>query len=91
MYSEVKRALTDFVTTVDAEEQVIARELSSLSTLTSLGIHQKSRLWEALFAVIPLLYHPNVWIRSGPLSSFLKRTSAKETLYRLVKLRNSSC
>lgn len=49
----------------DNEEQVTSRELGSLSTLTSLGIHQKKRLWDALFAVIPLLYHPNTWIRSG--------------------------
>jgi phosphoinositide-3-kinase regulatory subunit 4 len=52
----------------DNEENVIARELSSLSTLAELGLYQKHRMWELLSVVIALLAHPNVWIRSGAAS-----------------------
>jgi phosphoinositide-3-kinase regulatory subunit 4 len=50
---------------VDPEEHVTARELTTLTTLTSLGLHHKKRLWDTLLYIIPLLCHPNIWIRSG--------------------------
>jgi phosphoinositide-3-kinase regulatory subunit 4 len=52
----------------DNEESVIARELGALSTLAQLGLYQRARLWETLAIVIPLLCHPNLWIRSSAAS-----------------------
>lgn len=50
---------------IDLEESVVARQLNSLSTLAELGLYQKPKLWRTLSAVVPLLAHPNTWIRTG--------------------------
>ncbi|KZT54487.1 ARM repeat-containing protein [Calocera cornea HHB12733] len=49
----------------DTEEAVVARVLSSLTSLSDLGLFTKMRLWELMSATIGFLYHPNVWIKQG--------------------------
>lgn len=51
--------------TADAEEAVIARVISSLTSLASLGLLPKVRLWDVVLAVRGFLCHPNSWIRQG--------------------------
>ena len=47
------------------EESVVAKVLSSLTSLCELGLFQKMRIWELMSATLGFLYHPNVWIRQG--------------------------
>ncbi|KAI5119857.1 hypothetical protein M0805_000691 [Coniferiporia weirii] len=47
----------------DAEETNVAKVLSTLTTLSELGLFQKIRLWELMSSTLPLLYHPNGWVR----------------------------
>jgi phosphoinositide-3-kinase, regulatory subunit 4 len=49
----------------DVEETVVARVLSTLTSLCELGLFQKIRIWELMSATLGFLYHPNVWIRQG--------------------------
>ena len=49
----------------DAEETNVAKVLSSLTTLSELGLFHKMRLWELMSSTLPLMYHPNSWIRQG--------------------------
>lgn len=50
---------------VDLEEAVVARVISSLTSLASLGLLPRMRLWDVFFAVKGFLCHPNTWIRQG--------------------------
>lgn len=54
----------------DVEETNVAKVLSALTTLSELGLFQKMRLWELMSSTLPLLYHPNSWIKQG-LSIFI--------------------
>ncbi|KAF8336386.1 uncharacterized protein EI90DRAFT_3144677 [Cantharellus anzutake] len=49
----------------DVEETVVAKVLSSLTSLAELGLFQKLRIWELMSAATGFLYHPNIWIRQG--------------------------
>ncbi|KAI0088224.1 hypothetical protein BDY19DRAFT_994141 [Irpex rosettiformis] len=49
----------------DAEESVVARVLTSLTSLCELGLFQPMRIWELMSATLSFLYHPNIWIRQG--------------------------
>ncbi|KAH0578433.1 hypothetical protein H2248_003581 [Termitomyces sp. 'cryptogamus'] len=49
----------------DVEETVVAKVLSTLTSLCELGLFQKMRIWELMSATLGFLYHPNVWIRQG--------------------------
>ncbi|WOO86061.1 Phosphoinositide 3-kinase regulatory subunit 4 [Vanrija pseudolonga] len=49
----------------DPEEAVVARVIGSLSSLTSLGLLPRLRLWDVFAVVQGFLYHPNAWIRQG--------------------------
>ncbi|KAH8119146.1 hypothetical protein DFH11DRAFT_1838620 [Phellopilus nigrolimitatus] len=49
----------------DAEETNVSKVLSTLTTLSELGLFHKMRLWELMSSTLPLLYHPNSWIRQG--------------------------
>jgi len=49
----------------DAEEAVVARVISSLTSLASLGLLPRMRLWDVFFIVRGFLCHPNAWIRQG--------------------------
>ena len=49
----------------DAEETNVAKVLSTLTTLSELGLFQKMRLWELMSSTLPLMYHPNSWIRQS--------------------------
>lgn len=51
--------------TPDVEETVVAKVLSSLTSLAELGLFHKLRIWELMSAATGFLYHPNVWIRQG--------------------------
>lgn len=54
----------------DPEEAIIARVVGSLTSLASLGLLARMRLWDAFFAVKGFMFHPNVWIRQGLLKKF---------------------
>ncbi|KAG6841356.1 hypothetical protein C0991_011899 [Blastosporella zonata] len=49
----------------DVEETVVAKVLSTLTSLCELGLFQKMRIWELMSATLGFLFHPNVWIRQG--------------------------
>ncbi|KAL7418880.1 Serine/threonine-protein kinase [Cryptotrichosporon argae] len=49
----------------DPEESVIGRVIASLTSLASLGLLPRSRIWVVLDAVKGFTYHPNIWIRQG--------------------------
>ncbi|WVF66213.1 hypothetical protein IAT40_000953 [Kwoniella sp. CBS 6097] len=49
----------------DQEEAVIARVISSLSSLATLGLLSRMRLWDIFAAVRGFVCHPNIWIRQG--------------------------
>lgn len=51
--------------TPDPEEAVVARVISSLSSLTSLGLLPRMRLWDVFSVVHGFLYHPDSWIRQA--------------------------
>ena len=46
---------------------MVAKVLSSLTSLCELGLFQKMRIWELMSATLGFLYHPNIWIRQGML------------------------
>jgi phosphoinositide-3-kinase regulatory subunit 4 len=50
---------------LDVEETVVYKVLSSLTSLSELGLFQKMRIWELLSATVPFLYHPSIWVRQG--------------------------
>lgn len=49
----------------DPEEAVVARVLTSLTSLASLGLLARMRIWDIFQAVRGLLCHPDTWIRQG--------------------------
>ncbi|KAG8181600.1 hypothetical protein JTE90_017721 [Oedothorax gibbosus] len=49
----------------DCEEFVISKALTALSALTELGLIQKQMLYDLLTEAIPLLIHPNLWIKQA--------------------------
>ncbi|KAJ3185754.1 Serine/threonine-protein kinase [Gaertneriomyces sp. JEL0708] len=49
----------------DAEEFVVEKVLSALTSLAELGLLQKPKLKELSVVILPLLCHPNTWIRLG--------------------------
>ncbi|KAJ3165022.1 Serine/threonine-protein kinase [Irineochytrium annulatum] len=49
----------------DAEEFVVEKVLAALTSLAELGLMQKPKLREMVTMILPLLCHPNVWIRNG--------------------------
>ncbi|KAH8101738.1 hypothetical protein BXZ70DRAFT_970824 [Cristinia sonorae] len=65
------RSLEDYILPLmiqalsDVEETVVAKVLSSLTSLCELGLFQKMRIWELMSATLGFLYHPNIWIRQG--------------------------
>jgi phosphoinositide-3-kinase regulatory subunit 4 len=58
----------------DPEEAVVAKVLSSLTSLASLGLLARMKIWEIFQAARGLLCHPDTWIRQG-VSSFLHEDS----------------
>ncbi|KAI9347770.1 hypothetical protein DFJ73DRAFT_451681 [Zopfochytrium polystomum] len=52
----------------DAEEFVVEKVLASLTSIAELGLLQKQKLKEFAATIMPLLCHPNVWIRNGAIS-----------------------
>lgn len=58
----------------DVEETVVTKVLAALTSLCTLGLFQKMRVWELMSATLGFLYHPNVWIRQGsPFRSLMYR------------------
>ncbi|PVD36888.1 hypothetical protein C0Q70_03878 [Pomacea canaliculata] len=49
----------------DTEEFVIHKTLGALKTMVELGLMQKQVILEFVNDVVPLLAHPDVWIRQG--------------------------
>ncbi|KAF8607280.1 ARM repeat-containing protein, partial [Ceratobasidium sp. AG-I] len=58
----------------DVEETVVYKVLSSLTSLSELGLFQKMRTWELLSATVPFLYHPSVWVRQGAIAFIASST-----------------
>ncbi|KAI8618435.1 hypothetical protein BC830DRAFT_1108985 [Chytriomyces sp. MP71] len=58
----------------DAEEFVVERVLSSLTSLAELGLFTKPKLKEIVGTVMPLVCHPSPWIRHGAIA-FIAATS----------------
>ncbi|CUA77390.1 phosphoinositide-3-kinase, regulatory subunit 4, p150 [Rhizoctonia solani] len=58
----------------DVEETVVYRVLSSLTSLSELGLFQKMRIWELLSATVPFLYHPSIWVRQGAVAFITSST-----------------
>ncbi|KAH8550281.1 hypothetical protein BGW37DRAFT_79383 [Umbelopsis sp. PMI_123] len=58
----------------DAEEFVIENVLTTLTSLSDLGLFQKMKLWELVGIIAPLTCHPNIWIRYGAIG-FIASTS----------------
>ncbi|EJD02926.1 uncharacterized protein FOMMEDRAFT_123012 [Fomitiporia mediterranea MF3/22] len=54
--------------------------LSTLTTLSELGLFHKMRLWELMSSTLPLMYHPNSWIRQGGIGASLFIASAAKAL-----------
>ncbi|KNC97679.1 VPS15 protein kinase [Spizellomyces punctatus DAOM BR117] len=52
----------------DAEEFVIEKVLNALTSLAELGLLQKTKLKELAGTVVPLVCHPNTWIRFGAIA-----------------------
>ncbi|KAJ3222135.1 Serine/threonine-protein kinase [Clydaea vesicula] len=52
----------------DAEECVVEKVLSCLTSLSELGLLQKGTLKELMSLIIPLLCHPNNWIKFGAIT-----------------------
>ncbi|KAI9005053.1 hypothetical protein DFJ74DRAFT_403557 [Hyaloraphidium curvatum] len=52
----------------DEEEFVVAKALSALTDLSNAGFIGKTRLIEAVETAVPLLCHPNIWVRYGAVS-----------------------
>lgn len=50
---------------LDEEENVIVRVLTSLTSLSELCLFQRMRLWELMSATLGFVYHPNIWIRQS--------------------------
>ncbi len=53
------QSLTDF------EEFVVEKVLRALTSLAELRLIMKVKLKELVSNILPLLYHPNPWIRAG--------------------------
>ncbi|KAL3861428.1 hypothetical protein ACJMK2_007462 [Sinanodonta woodiana] len=49
----------------DSEEYVVHKSLCALKALAELGLLQKNMLREFVQIVVPLLAHPDIWIRQG--------------------------
>lgn len=70
----------------DAEETVVARVLTSLTSLCELGLFQPMRIWELMSATLSFLYHPNIWIRQGMPSISLDWPDAENCQVRRLSL-----
>ncbi|KAL1417642.1 hypothetical protein MTO96_026690 [Rhipicephalus appendiculatus] len=49
----------------DTEEFIISKALKALTELAEMGLFRKQMLYELTAETIPLLYHPNLWIRQN--------------------------
>ncbi|KAJ1967669.1 Serine/threonine-protein kinase, partial [Dispira parvispora] len=49
----------------DSHEWVVEKVLRAFTSLTRVGLFTKTTLWDLLNLVLPLLYHPSLWIRYG--------------------------
>ena len=49
----------------DVEEFAVENVLTTLTSLSDLGLFQKMKLWELVGIIAPLTCHPNIWIRYG--------------------------
>lgn len=49
----------------DTEEFIISKALKALTELAEMGLFRKQMLYELTSETIPLLYHPNLWIRQN--------------------------
>ncbi|RKO92149.1 hypothetical protein BDK51DRAFT_20317 [Blyttiomyces helicus] len=62
------QALTGKYLHSNAEEFVVEKVLNALTSLAELGLLQKPKLKELASTTLPLMCHPNVWIRYGAIA-----------------------
>ena len=60
----------------DSEECNVSTSLSCMATLIELGLLQKHVVIQLLDDVVPLLYHPNIWIRKDVIWVLVKLSKA---------------
>ena len=58
---------------------MVARVITSLSSLAALGLLPRLRLWDVFFSVKGFLVHPNNWIRQGT-AGFIATTARNLSL-----------
>lgn len=49
----------------DPDEMVIERDLNCLTSLSELGLIRKQKILSILQQTLPLIFHPNIWIRKS--------------------------
>lgn len=49
----------------DPEEAVVAKVVSAFTSLASLGLLARMRIWDVFQAILGFLCHPDTWIRQG--------------------------
>ncbi|ORX99187.1 ARM repeat-containing protein [Basidiobolus meristosporus CBS 931.73] len=60
----------------DPEEYVIVNVLNSISSLAEEGLLGKEKTREIVSALMPLIYHPNVWVRYGVIRVIVSGSNA---------------
>ena len=61
----MRRRLVTELIAPDEEDAVVARVLSSLTTLAELQLMRKTAVYDVLDPVVGFLCHPTPWLRQG--------------------------
>lgn len=75
----------------DAEEMVVEKVINSITSLAELGLIQKLKLKELAGQIVPLLVHPNRWIKYGAvgfvssISKLLPLIDVKFVIYPMIR------
>ncbi|KAG4305361.1 hypothetical protein PORY_001531 [Pneumocystis oryctolagi] len=75
----------------DTEEFVVAKVISSLTSISELGLFQKYMVWNLLATILRFTLHPNAWIRMESIKfivtniKWLGRADVHYTLYSLIR------
>jgi phosphoinositide-3-kinase regulatory subunit 4 len=54
----------------DTEEAVVAKVITSFTSLANLGLLSRMKLWDVFASVKGFVCHPDSWIRQGELAGF---------------------
>ncbi|KAG5519398.1 hypothetical protein PMAC_002025 [Pneumocystis sp. 'macacae'] len=75
----------------DTEEFVVAKVISSLTSMAELGLFQKSMVWNLLATLLRFTLHPNTWIRIESIKfivaniKWLRKADIHYILYSLIR------